>query len=178
MYSNQGYVHDKDTVNSSPTSIGIFNVENLTNPSYALEPVLEPYPKVDRTWYKQRFKKIGLFVADQLFAGLVVGPFTVYFWWGLWNILVRHLYPDDSCMHAIICMVIGNCGLVFLALSQEMWKKFLPVDRSWMAWIFGFHGYVAICGFFNVCHWKGVWAILDHYTGTGLNNFWITYAIG
>ena len=178
MYSNQGYMHDNDTGYSSPAVIGIFKVENSTIPSNALEAVENSSPKVDKICYKHRLNNIGLFVADQLFAGLIVGPLTVYFWWGFWNILARHLYPDDPSKNAIICMVIGNCGLVLLALSQEMWKKLLPVDKSWLAWIFGFHGYVAICGFFNVCHWRGIWAIMDHYTGTGLNNFWITYAIG
>lgn len=106
-----------------------------------------------------------------------MGPLTVFVWWGSWSFLNSYLFPERMEISGFVCAAIGNCGLLTLAFTQSLWKRYLPVDRT-LHWVFGYHLYTVLCVFCNVCHWRGMWTILDHYTGVNLFSSWITYAIG
>lgn len=126
---------------------------------------------------RERVKRVGLFLADQVISGLFVGPLTVFVWWGSWSYLNAHLFPSRQDISGFVCLVIGNLGLTTLALTQVFWKGRLSRDRA-VHWVFGYHLYTVVCTFFNICHWRGMWTILDFYTGVSYRSCWITYAIG
>lgn len=126
---------------------------------------------------RERVKWMGLFLADQVISGLFVGPLTVFVWWGSWSYLNAHLFPSRQDISGFVCFAIGNLGLTTLALTQAFWKGRLSGDKA-VHWVFGYHFYTVVCTFFNVCHWRGMWTILDFYTGVSYRSCWITYAIG
>lgn len=127
--------------------------------------------------YPEPVKHAVWFVMDQVICGVLVGPLTVFVWWGSWSLLNSYLFPERMEISGFVCAAIGNCGLLTLAFTQSLWKRYLPVDRT-LHWVFGYHLYTVLCVFCNVCHWRGMWTILDHYTGVNLFSSWITYAIG
>ena len=158
---------------------------------------LEMYKKENFSWKKVEKKEIchtemsvqvlpsskfspsflASFLVDQIIGGLFIGPLTAASWWGIWTLLDNHLYPENPDLSGYVCFAIGNGGLMFLVFSQNLWKKFVRLENR-VQWIFGYHFYTCVYFFFNVCHWRGLWKLLDVYTGVGATSAWSTYGIG
>jgi len=41
-----------------------------------------------------KYNGIGLFIVDNILTAFVIGPMTVLFWQGLWDLLGRNVFPD------------------------------------------------------------------------------------
>ena len=130
--------------------------------------------EIHKTCWK---KQVLYFLLDHMIAGLVVGPMTTFAWWGTWTLLNNHLFPNNQDISGLVCCAIGNTGLLLIWVSQNCWKRFVRLENNWH-WVFGYHFYTCLCFFFNVCHWRGMWTILDFYTSTDATSVWITVAIG
>ena len=119
-----------------------------------------------------------LFLADNLLCGLVIGPLTVFYWRGTWTLLGRYVTPSRADVNGWICVVVGVSGLMAVVYVQSFLTRRLRVDNL-LHWIFGFHAFTYVVALFNVCHWRGVWTVLDHYTG-GVNEIsaWTSFALG
>lgn len=125
-----------------------------------------------------RIKSSYLWLAiDNIFATFVIGPLVVFYWRGTWTLLDIHLYPEEEWKSAWICVAIGNGGLFMTALLQEPLAKYLKKD-NWVVWITAYHIYSYVVCFFSVCHWRGIWASLNHYTGKGDNSMISSLVIG
>ena len=118
-----------------------------------------------------------LFLVDNILSGLIIGPLTVMYWRGTWSLLNVYLFPNDQAASAWTCFVVGNVGLLCLVYLQNPLTRWLRLDRP-LHWIFGYHLYTYVLGGLNVCQWRGIWHLLDHYTGVNLHSAWITFAIG
>ena len=118
-----------------------------------------------------------LFLLDNLFAIFIIGPLVVFYWRGTWTLLDEHLYPFDLWKSGAICVAIGNGGLFLLAMLQEPLTKHVRKE-NWLSWLVGYHLYTYVGSFFSVCHWRGIWVLLDYYTGVDLQSHSVTLAIG
>jgi len=118
-----------------------------------------------------------LFLIDNVVCGLIIGPLTVLYWRGAWSLLDVYLFPNDSMISGWICSAVGNAGLLCLVYLQKPLTRCLHLDRP-LHWILGYHLYTYILGGLNVCQWRGLWYLLDYYTGISAVNSWITFAIG
>lgn len=118
-------------------------------------------------------------LADSAFSHLVIGSLTVLFWRGLWEFLNRNLTPGDPELGAWICFAAGNAGLVALSLSQNLWKTYVTSqDVRSPRWLMGYHVYTYALGTLNVLHWRGLWTLLDIYTGIDELSCWVSLAVG
>ena len=122
-------------------------------------------------------RALVLFLADNLLSTAIIAPLVVFYWRGTWELLNVYLLPHDPAASGWICFVIGNIGIVCLVYLQKPLSRWLHVDVP-LHWILGYHVYTYVLGFFNVCHWRGVWVLLDHYTGVSVLSSWTTFAIG
>jgi len=122
-------------------------------------------------------RSLVLFLADNLLCAAVIGPLVVFYWRGTWELLNIYLFPDDQAASGWTCSVIGNVGLVCIVYLQKPLARWIRVDNP-MQWMFGYHTYTYVLGGLNVLHWRGVWVLLDHYTGVNVLSSWITFAIG
>jgi len=118
-----------------------------------------------------------LFVLDNVVCGLFIGPLTVLYWRGAWSLLDVYLFPNDKAISGWICSALGNVGLLCLVYLQKPISRWLRLDHP-VHWILGYHLYTYILGGLNVCHWRGLWYLLDYYTGVNVVNSWITFATG
>jgi len=119
------------------------------------------------------------FLADNALSHLLIGPLTALFWRGAWEFLNRHLFPDNPELGAWICFAIGNGGLVGLALSQNLWTTYIGVEKTCsIKWLVGYHLYTYILGVLNVFHWRGLWELLDIYTGVNGISCLASFVIG
>ena len=125
-----------------------------------------------RSW-----RALVLFLVDNLLSALVIGPLVVFYWRGTWTLLDVYLCPDDQAASGWTCSAIGNVGLVCVVYLQKLLARWLRVDNH-VHWIVGYHAYTYVLGALNVCHWRGVWVLLDHYTGVSVISSWVTFAIG
>ena len=118
-------------------------------------------------------------LADNALSHLVVGPLTAIFWRSTWEFLNRNLVPDQPELSAWICFAVGNTGLVGLAVSQNLWTTHMRVeDTCTTKWLVGYHLYSYILGVLNVLHWRGMWELLDRYTGINGISACASFVIG
>ena len=122
-------------------------------------------------------RAVLLYIVDNLLSAIVVGPLVVFYWRGTWELLNVYLFPGDQAASGWTCSAIGNVGLVCLVYLQEPLARWLRLDNK-LHWMFGYHLYTYVMGALNVCHWRGVWVLLDHYTGISVLSSWLTFAIG
>ena len=118
-----------------------------------------------------------LFVLDNLLNAAVIGPMTVFYWRGTWVLLDVYLFPDDQAASGWTCSLIGNVGLICLVYLQQPLAKWVHVDNP-LHWMLGYRVYTYVLGSLGVFHWRGVWILLDVYTGINVLSSWITFAIG
>lgn len=118
-------------------------------------------------------------LADSAFSHLVIGSLTVLFWRGLWEYLNRNLTPGNPELGAWICFAAGNAGLIALSLSQNLWKTYVTSrDVRSSRWLMGYHVYTYALGSLNVLHWRGLWTLMDIYTGINELSCWLSLAVG
>jgi len=122
-------------------------------------------------------RALALFLADNLLSGVVIGPLVVCYWRGTWELLDVFLYPDNKAASGWTCTAVGNIGLLCIVYAQKPLARWMHADNT-LHWLVGYHLYTYVLGGLNVCHWRGVWVLLDHYTGVSVLSSWTTFAIG
>ncbi|ELT98480.1 hypothetical protein CAPTEDRAFT_205595 [Capitella teleta] len=105
-----------------------------------------------------------LFACDQLISAVWVAPLVVLFWRGIWDLLDAHFIPEHPAASAWSTLV-------------EHFKRWQIVQYS-VAWILLCHFYSYIGAVLSVCHWRGVWEVLDIYTGTGPAGYAVSLVVG
>jgi len=118
-----------------------------------------------------------LYLADNLIGGILIGPLTVFCWRGMWNLVTVYVFPNDKDLSGYTCAAIGNVGLLIVAFIQTFLKSHLRVDNK-LHWWLGYHVFTCVCFVLNVCHWHGMWFLLDYFLGLGFQSAWISFAIG
>ena len=137
------------------------------------------------------WKRFILLLLDNIISGLMIGPLVVFYWRGTWVLVDRHVLPDvilqsdgtelrvTSSANGWFCFVLANIGLFVIVCTQHLLERLVKINSMHPAirLVYGdVHGYVV--AFLNVCHWRGVWVLLDYYTGTGPISAWASAAIG
>jgi hypothetical protein len=125
--------------------------------------------------------RLFLSVVDNIVVGLLIGPLTVLYWRGTWTMLDYQLFPGNKAASGWLCMAFGNIGLMVVVYAQNVLERRLrrgAVDWRTVDWILGYHLYTYVLGLLNVCHWRGLWALIDHYTGMSPASVWITFVVG
>jgi hypothetical protein len=89
---------------------------------------------------------------------------VVSFWYSTWKLQDIYLFPDNPGLSNGLSLSFGILGLCILGLKQfslttELQGKhcvvFFCVSRI----------IVLFWAIFGICHWRGLWNILDNYTG-------------
>ncbi|ELT91986.1 hypothetical protein CAPTEDRAFT_24879, partial [Capitella teleta] len=115
---------------------------------------------------------------DNIVCIFVIGVLVVFYWRGTWLLLDYNLYPEDVSKNVWICVAIGNGGLFLAAIFQETLKKHVMSPSNICIWIFYYHFHSYAMGFFSVCHWRGIWNGLDHYTGRTDESYLYSLLVG
>ena len=118
-----------------------------------------------------------LFLVDNLLSAVVIAPLVVFYWRGTWELLNVYLFPDDQPVSGWTCLALGNVGLLCLVYLQQPLARWMRVDNP-LHWMLGFHAHTYVLGSLNICQWRGVWILLDHYTGVNVLSSWTSFAIG
>jgi len=122
-------------------------------------------------------RALALFLIDNVVCGLIIGPLTVMHWRGTCSLLDVYLFPDNEVISGWTCCAIGNGGLIFLVYLQKPLGGWIRLDHT-LHWIIGYRLYTYVLGGLNVFQWRGLWHLLDYYTGVSVINSWITFGIG
>jgi len=122
-------------------------------------------------------RALALFVVDNLLSAVVIGPLVVFYWRGTWELLNVYLFPDDQAASGWTCSAVGNVGLLCVVYLQKPLARWLRVDSP-LHWVLGYHVYTYVLGALNVCQWRGVWVLLDYYTGVSVISSWTSFVIG
>ncbi|XP_041373465.1 uncharacterized protein LOC121386581 [Gigantopelta aegis] len=116
---------------------------------------------------KNRDRVVG--VLDFLISNLVIGPLVVFYWRGTWELLDMHLLPESPKLSNWVSLIIG---VVIGVASGLLQSAFCRVSLRFSPAVFVIfsrvYGYVLAFGVVN--HWRGVWLLLNAYTG----NSWLS----
>ena len=144
------------------------NRDELAHP--ADRPVVDYSPTLSR-------HSVVIFIVDNLLSFVIIGPLVVCYWRGTWELLNVYLFADDQRASGLTCSVIGNVGLLCLVYVQNPLASRIRVENP-LHWVFASHIYTYAFGALNVFQWRGLWVLLDHYTGVSVASSWTTFAIG
>jgi len=122
-------------------------------------------------------RALTLFLIDNIMGGLIIGPLTVMYWRGSFALIDLYLFPNDVVIRGWTCSAVANAGILCLVYLQKPLTRWLRLDHP-IHWIFGYHLYTYVLGGLNVCQWKGLWLLLDYYTGVSSVSAWTTFAVG
>ena len=88
-----------------------------------------------------------------------------------------YLMPADPKLSAWISMALGNLGMLTLAFLGPTLKRKFPKENLWV-WLVVYHLYTYIAAFLSVNQWRGIWHLLDEYTGKDQRSFAACIVVG
>jgi len=77
----------------------------------------------------------------------------------------------------LVCWLMGNVGILTAAFSQTILSAYLK-PTGLVDWGLGYHFYTYLLGLFNVSQWRGLWIMLDLYTGRNAQSAWASFLAG
>ncbi|XP_035663779.1 uncharacterized protein LOC118407381 [Branchiostoma floridae] len=98
-------------------------------------------------------------------VGLLITPLVVSYWRGTWGLMDQLLLPQHLVSSAWVSVAIGVPLLLLLNLLQAPLRRLAGRTDSCVLRHACHVLYVYVHGFANVNHWRGVWKLLDGYTG-------------
>ncbi|CAH1261384.1 Hypp2330 [Branchiostoma lanceolatum] len=98
-------------------------------------------------------------------VGLLITPMVVSYWRGTWGLMDRYLLPREPVYSPWVSVGIGVPLLLMLNLLQSPLRRLAGRTDSCVVQHVCHVLYVYVHGFANVNHWRGVWKLLDVYTG-------------
>ena len=114
---------------------------------------------------------------DSFVVSFVFGPLTVAYWHGTWALLDLYIFPNNENLSSWISLFIGGtiCSSFYLLQSffreaSEKWNCFL--------WILFTRCYSYVFGIGIVNYWRGVWYLINIYTGTGVVSSIVSAIVG
>lgn len=136
----------------------------------------ETHSKISHKLLKKRLVRI-LDCAISLF---VIAPVVVFYWRGTWYAMDNFLFPENQVATAWVSYIGSITILLTLSFSQNVLQKAMRKTKKKHFAVYSviLRMYIYIYGFACVAHWRGLWYVLNHYTGvTTLSNIY-TVAIG
>jgi hypothetical protein len=106
-----------------------------------------------------------LSVLDTVLSALVVSPAVIGYWRGTWMIMDRYVFPNQHTYSSWVSVAIGYLGHILFTLLQMPITKRIHPDHHWLSYYIVSRLYTAIFGFVCVNSWRGVWRLLEYYTG-------------
>ncbi|KAI8479335.1 hypothetical protein Bbelb_429380 [Branchiostoma belcheri] len=98
-------------------------------------------------------------------VGLLITPMVVNYWRGTWGLMDQFLLPQDLIYSPWVSVAIGIPLLLLLNLLQSPLRRLVGRIDSCVLQHACHILYIYVHGFANVNHWRGVWKLLDGYTG-------------
>ena len=124
-----------------------------------------------------KLKALAVTLADFILACVIFGPFTIIYWRGTWIVLDLYMFPDNPVMSGWLSLCLGNGIIpVFYFLQNRLQDTFGKPRVKW--YILVYHGYTYIFAFAVVNQWRGVWTLLDQYSGKVLHSAFISTSVG
>ena len=114
-------------------------------------------------------RKIFLYAGNVLFHNIIVCLFVVVYWRSTWTIVDLYLYPNDAPLNALLSLGIGVLITLSGTLGQDILKQYI-LDSSVGTFIAVSRSYTYIKSWGSVFLWRGVWKLLDVYTGVTLSS--------
>ncbi|XP_066288100.1 uncharacterized protein [Branchiostoma lanceolatum] len=115
-------------------------------------------------------------VCDAFIVLGVVPAILLASWAGLWKVMDVLIFPKDKELTGWLCLAIGITLLLLLHFLQ---KVFYDTTRNINPYLYGFlwrlHAYVCIIA--SVTLWRGVWVVLEFYTGKSVLSLVISATI-
>ena len=125
---------------------------------------------------KSRSPQWTYIILDHVFCLFVTSPMVPSFWRGCWFLYGHYVFPSNPAAHGWIMTAIGNLVAVPLHLMQNKLTRWLGNPHP-ITWLLGYHSFLLVFILTSVAQWKGIWQLLDHYTGLTVSSAMSSAAI-
>ena len=115
-------------------------------------------------------------VLDVLLSAFIFAPLVVAYWRGTW-ILMDTVFTKHPDISAWVSLAFGAFLVPSCYFLQTSFKLHLNQKNKFI-WFFGNHIYTYVFGYGIVNLWRGVWNLLNIYTGTGIPSCVVSFSIG
>ena len=137
--------------------------------SYKCDATIEEQYRRERKWFV---------VLDYALSLFVFGPLTVCFWRGTWTTLDIHFIAWSFALSHWTTLAIGLLGNFVFYLMSNYFDTWICRHSSVLVYALTTRVYTFLLSWFSVCHWRGVWGLLDYYTGVGWTSNAVTLSLG
>ena len=114
-------------------------------------------------------RKIFAYAGNVLFHNFIVCLFVVVYWRSTWTIVDLFLFPDNAALNALLSLGMGVLITLSGTLGQDILEKYM-LDSRTVSFIAVSRSYTYIKSWGSVFLWRGVWKLLDMYTGMTLSS--------
>jgi hypothetical protein len=122
----------------------------------------------------------GWTVFDHVISALVITPLAVAYWWSTWDLMGIYILPQNRSLSASICLAAGltiNGGIY----CAQHWLLIKAKQSGCLLWLTWHHVHTYVFSIGTIFLWRGLWVILDVYTGRGpfsfLSQFFLSFII-
>ena len=127
---------------------------------------------------KKKRKEATLCIVDSLLSLFIISPLVVSYWRGLWQLMDIFLFPEDARLSVLASLAIGIIPELIFCFSQFQLERFFnPISRP-ILYLLGSRVYTALFAVACVSHWRGIWLVWDHYTGSSWQSGAISLGLG
>ncbi|KAK2171378.1 hypothetical protein NP493_1068g02015 [Ridgeia piscesae] len=117
-----------------------------------------------------------LAVVDTLLCVLVFFPLAVLYWRGTWGLQDVFLATTDQRTSAWTSFSIGASTSLAAQLVQPVLLR-LATSKRRLLYTALCRLHLYICGWGTLCYWRGVWNLVDLYTGVGWRSSLAVYCV-
>ncbi|XP_074663099.1 uncharacterized protein LOC141915459 [Tubulanus polymorphus] len=125
--------------------------------------ISHPSTAIDKR--KAEVAGVTFYSLDVIITFFIIAPLVVSYWRGTWE-LMDHYLPREAPLNCFISYGIGVCLVMIFNLLQFKLEKCLH-GQNVILFIICSRVYLYVLSGAIVNHWRGVWTLWDHYTGTG-----------
>ena len=105
-----------------------------------------------------------LSILDTVLALVVIFPFALAYWRGIWDLLDYYVMPGKAPLRYWVYIGIGHLQMVGL-MGLPYLDKTLDRSKKVRFWIIT-RIFLIINSVFFMTYWEGVWVLLNYYFGT------------
>ena len=107
-----------------------------------------------------------LYLTDFILSACIYAPLVVLYWNGTWGLVDNLIYPDNPDLRGAVCFAAGVGILLTAWFSQDALQTYFPPDTPGIIFLPVTRFYIYLVALGNVLHWRGVWKIWNHFSGT------------
>ncbi|XP_018025733.1 uncharacterized protein LOC108681231 [Hyalella azteca] len=115
---------------------------------------------------------------DAAVALFFVSPLVVAYWRGCWQLMDQLLFPENDRLSIFSSILIGILPHFMFCVFQDTFRNLCVANIANPVFLVVSRLYTIVFCFTCVNHWRGIWFLWDHLTGTSWQSGLLSLGLG